>query len=79
MALLRRQFSESLQDLSDVHVVDLVHLYQIFEQHEDHVGKEARLPTKASVLKVSEYLCHQFIEEARILEDLRSRQGSNVI
>lgn len=47
---------ESFEELCDVRVVDPVDLHEIFEQHENHIGKKARLLAEVRVLEKIENL-----------------------
>ena len=47
---------ESFEELRDVRVVDPVDLHEIFEQHENDIGKKARLLAEVRVLEKIEYL-----------------------
>lgn len=66
-----------------MHIVNLVDLYHILKQHEDHIAKQAGLATKCGLRrKEVKYALHQTFEVLLVLEDLSGLElldlGGNV-
>lgn len=60
-------------------IVDLVHLDQIFKQHEDHIAEQAGLTAEGRIYELGENHCHQLIEVRCVLENLGCLQESDIV
>lgn len=73
------QLLETLQDHSDVSVVDSINFHKILEQHKDYVGEKACLFAEVGVLEKIEDLGGKTLEVLVILEDLSNVQLANLL
>lgn len=79
LSVFKLKRGESLKNLSNVHVVYLVDLDHVLEEHENHVGKETGLSAERCVLELTEYPSHQLFEILVIPEDLARSQLAHII
>ena len=70
MSLVEVEGGEALEHFGDVHVVDLVDLLKILEDHEDDIGEQSGLLAEVRVLENVEDLSHERLKHLVVLQDL---------
>ena len=62
-----------------MHIIQLVDLDQVLEQHENHVRAQTGLPTVISINELLENLCDYSVEIFIVCEDFLGRELGNFI